>query len=135
MNKLFALLAVSTTLVAAAPALANDTVSMEAKHSIKKSDGGNIKEKYSKVTKDAAGTKSVTKVDAKVDVDRDGNVTKKLETVESTDPKGLMNKEKTKTKEVVKTKNGRTETTVKKTVNGDTVINKTTVSGDFNHNR
>ena len=134
MTKLLALLAVTTTLAAATPAMAADTTSIEAKHSIKSDTDGNIKEKYSKVTNDAAGTKSVTKVDAEVDVDKDGEVKKTLTTEESTDPKGLMNKEKTKTKEVVKTKHGKTEKTVKKVVNGDTVENSTTVSGTV-HNQ
>lgn len=134
MKTLLALLAVSTTLVAT-PALATESTSIEAKHSVKTDADGNVKEKYSKVTKDAAGTKSVTKVDAKVDVDSNGDVKKTLTTEESTDPKGLMNKEKTTTKEVVETKKGQTEKHVKKVVNGKTVENTTTVSGDIRHNQ
>ena len=135
MKTLLALLAVSTTLAVATPALATESTSVEAKHSVKTDADGNVKEKYSKVTKDAAGTKTVTKVDAKVDVDSNGDVKKTLTTEESTDPKGLMNKEKTTTKEVVQTKSGQTEKHVKKVVNGTTVENTTTVSGDVHHNQ
>ncbi len=135
MKSFLAIAAVTTVLAAASPALATESTSIEAKHSVKTDADGNIKEKYSKVTKDAAGTKSVTKVDAKVDVDNDGNVKKTLATEESTDPKGLMNKEKTTTKEVVETKQGQTHKTVKKVVNGKTVENTTTVSGDVQHNQ
>ena len=131
MTKLLALLAVTAALAAATPALAAETTSMETEHSIKEDTDGNVKESYKKTTKDAAGTKDVTKVNGKVSVDKNGGVKKTLTTENSTDPKGLMNKKTTKTKETVSNKNGKTKHTVKKVVNGETVED-TTVETDTN---
>lgn len=123
----FALLA-ATAIALTSPAYAADTTKVDVKHSVKSDTDGNIKETYAKTKVDAAGTKTESKVEAKVDVDKDGDAEKTIETVESTDPKGLMNKTKTKTKEVVKNHNGQIEKSTKKIVDGKTVEDTTVKS-------
>lgn len=125
--KLFTVMA-ATAIALATPALAADSTSLEVKHSVKKDTDGNVKESYEKTKIDAAGTKTESKVDAQVDVDKSGNVEKTVKTEEVTDPKGLMNKTKVTTKEVTKNHNGKIETSSKKVVNGETVEDKSSTT-------
>src|SRR5688572_23578681 len=102
--KLSALLA-ATAIAITTPAIAAET-SVEAKSSVKTSADGDIKQSSSKVIKDAAGTKTKTSLEAELDVNEDGDKKETIVKEESTDPKGLMNKTKVKTKETVEVKDG-----------------------------
>lgn len=81
--------------------------------------GSTVKEKKESV--DAAGTKSVQETTKKVDVDSNGNKTTKVDIKDTTDPKGLFNKQTTEIKNKAVEKDGKAEYTHEKTVNGTTV--------------
>lgn len=119
MNTKLTMLATALSLVIAAPAIAADST-YKAETEVKKSDDGS----YQKTTSEkSAGKTGSTSMETKtnVDVNKDGTVDKSVETESTNDPKGLMNKQTTKTKDSVKHKKGKTVMKHKKTVNGDTV--------------
>ena len=126
MNKFLALLAVTTAVVAATPAIAAD-VSQETKTSVKISEDGDAKKEVMTKSTDAVGTTTKAETEIKKDVDSDGSADVTVTKKSSTDPKGLMNK--TSTKVVDETKvdsDGKAKHSHKKVVNGDTVEDKTT---------
>lgn len=103
------LLAVAAVLITT-PALANDS-SAEVNSKVEYKDDGSVKKTHKEVAKDAAGTK--TTVESKAEVNVDSNGVEKTYTAEKTvDPKGLMNKETTKTETKVD-KDGKVTTSVK----------------------
>ena len=117
----FTMLATALSLVIAAPAVMAADSTYKAETEVKKSDDGSYKRTTTEKSEGATGsTSEETKV--KVDVNKDGSADKTVETESTNDPKGLMNKQTTKTKDTVKHKrNGKTVMEHKKTVNGDTV--------------
>ncbi len=127
MNKLLALLAVTTAVVTTAPAFAAD-VTAETKTSVKESPDGSMKKEVSATSTDAAGTTTKAETEVKKDVSSDGSTDTSVVKETSTDPKGLGNKETTKTKDEVKVdaKSGKTKHKHKKVVNGKTTENKST---------
>ncbi len=56
-----------------------------------------------------------------MDVDSNGNKTTKVDIKDTTDPKGLFNKQTTQIKNTAAEKNGKSEYTHEKIVNGTTV--------------
>lgn len=108
--------------VAFTPAFALEKGEVKAETKVEQDAKGNL-EKTTKVEqKDAAGNKSSVKTETDVDVDADGEVEKTEKKTEVTDPKGLGNKEKVVTKDkTVTTKEGATETSHTKEVNGKKV--------------
>ena len=129
MNKLLALLAVTTAVVSASPAIAADVTS-ETKVTSKASEDGSMKKEVESKSTDAAGTTTKAETEVKKDVSSDGSVATSVTKSESTDPKGLGNKETVKVEDKVKTdaKTGKTKHKHKKVVDGKTVENKTTES-------
>lgn len=109
-----------------APAFAADKESYESKTKVEKSANGDYSEKTTTEKTDMSGTTTSSDKKVSVDVDSNGNTTKSVKTEEVTDPKGLMNKEVTKTKDTEKMKDGSVETSHKKTVNGKTVEDTST---------
>jgi len=129
MKKSYILFATVAAFTLSQPSFAVDKESYESKTKVEKDSDGNYSEK-SKVEKtDAAGTTVTSERKVNVDVDSNGNVDKTVKTEETTDPKGLMNKQTVKTKSTSKTKDdGTTENTNKVIVNGKTVedVSRTT---------
>ena len=121
MNKSLSLIALAAALAFAAPAIAADKTTAEVKVKTEQNADGSYKQEVSKESKDAAGTKMTSENKTDVDVKSDGDVEKKNTTVETKDPKGLFNKEKTKTETKVEHKDGKTVEKHTKTVNGKTV--------------
>ena len=122
MTKTHLLLVSVAAVVFAAPGYAADKETYKSETKIEKDSKGNYESKANVSKTDMEGT--TTKAEKKVDinVDSDGETKKTVTTEESTDPKGLMNKTTTKTKDTEKThSDGTAETTHKKTVNGKTV--------------
>ena len=113
---LTALIAVS----AAMPALAEDT-SAQSETSIKSMSNGGMKAEEKTESTDANGTVSNSKTTKNVDVDSNGDKKTTVDIQDSKDPKGLFNKSTTKVHNEAVEKNGKTEYTHKKTVNGKTV--------------
>ena len=109
----------------ATPAAANENVKAESqsKTTVEKDADGHYSRKQtsSSESTDAQGTTTQSEINVKVDTDADGNAQRKVTTESSTDPKGLMNKTKSKTIDNVKYRNGKVEKTHKKVVNGKTV--------------
>lgn len=120
MKKLYALTALSA-LLAAGPALADDSVSNNATSTYKPTSNGGYEAKDSVEHTDANGTTTNSSIKKTVDVDSHGNTTTTVDTKKSTDPKGLMNKTTTETHDKSTVKDGKTEYTHKKTVDGKTV--------------
>lgn len=119
MKKLLCTAAILSFAVAA-PALAAD-VEYKSETTMSKDADGDMKSKTETTSTDAAGTdrKDVKKVT--VDVDKDGDSKKTVETDSKVDPKGLFNTEEVETKDTVETDDGVTTTKHKKEVNGKTV--------------
>lgn len=129
MNKTLTLLAATVAAAAfAAPAMAEDKTTYKAETKIEKSASGDYTRTSTEERKDASGKVSAeTKVD--VDVNKDGGMTKTVETKTVDDPKGLLNKQTTKTEDMVKTTaDGKIETSHEKTVNGKKVEDRSTTS-------
>jgi hypothetical protein len=120
MTKLLSALAITAAILAATPAVAAD-VSAETKTTYKKDSEGDVKKSTEAKSTDASGTTTKSDAEVKLDVDSNGDATKTVTTEQSTDPKGLFNKTSTKTKDQVKTENGKTTAKHKKVVNGETV--------------
>ncbi len=124
MTKTFALLASVAALAFTAPAFAADD-SAEAKVKVEHDkDGGYTKSSEAEKT-DMNGTTTSAESKTKLAVDSDGDTKKTVRTERVTDPKGLFNKQKTVTKDTMKTKGGKTSVEHTKEVNGDTVENTT----------
>lgn len=119
------LLASVAAIALTAPAFAADKETYKSETKVEKDSKGNYDAKSETSKTDTAGT--TTSVEKKVDVDVDGagNVEKTVKTEETTDPKGLMNKTKVKTKDTTTThSDGTVDSSHKKTVNGKTVENE-----------
>ncbi len=114
----------------AALAFSSAAIAAEAetttKASIEADSKGNMDKKVKTTSTDSAGTKTVTEKKTSVDAKADGSMDKTVKTEETVDPKGLMNKTKTKTKEEVKTDASGNEMMHKKTVDGKVVEETTT---------
>lgn len=123
MNKHFALLTAAASLAMAAPALAED-VSATSNSSVNYDDHGGYTKKSAAEHIDAAGTKTTSDTKVTLDKDKHGNIEKRVETNTTTDPKGLLNKQTEKTVDTVKTIDGKASYETKKTVNGETVVEK-----------
>ncbi len=120
MTKTIALLASVAALAFAAPVFAADD-SAEAKVKVEHDkDGGYTKTSQAEKT-DMNGTTTSAESKAKLSVDSKGNTKKTVRTEQVKDPKGLFNKQKTVTKDTIKTKDGHTTVDHTKEVNGDTV--------------
>lgn len=121
MNKTSAVIATVAALAFGAHAFAAEAETT-TKTSIEADSKGNVDKKSKTVSTDSAGTKTVSEKKVEVDVKSDGAVEKTAKTETSTDPKGMMNKSKTVTKDSEKTAaDGSVETSHKKTVDGKTV--------------
>jgi len=103
------------TMLLATLALADNSASYDTNSA----GDSNVKE-HSEST-DANGTTRTQDVTKKVDVDSNGSRTTKVDVKDSTDPKGLFNKKTTEIKNKAVQKNGKTEYSHKKSVNGTTV--------------
>jgi hypothetical protein len=84
------------------------------------SNGGSVTKEKAEST-DANGTVTTQESTKKVDVDSKGNTTTKVDVKDTTDPKGLFNKQTTEIKNKAIQKDGKTEYRHKKTVNGTEV--------------
>lgn len=120
MKSLVSILAASAAMAVAAPALANDP-SAKSEASMEAKDNGGYDQKASAEKIDAAGTKSTSQTEVDLSVDKDGDKEKTTTTKETTDPKGLFNKETVKTKTTESLKDGKLTVEQQKSVNGDTV--------------
>ena len=120
MNTKLTMLATALSLVIAAPAAMAADSSYKAETEVKKSEDGSYKKTTSEKSAGESGSTSM-ETKTKVDVNKDGTVDKSVETESTNDPKGLGNKNTTKTKDIVKHKKDKTVLKHKKTVNGDTV--------------
>jgi len=129
MKNLTILLTSVAALAIAAPAFAADKEVVKSETKVEKDSEGNLKAKSETSKTDAAGTTTTSEKKVDVSVDSKGNTDKTVKTEEVTDPKGLMNKTVTKTKDTVKTSaDGAVETGHKKVVNGTTVESSTEVT-------
>lgn len=126
MKTTYALLASIAALTVAAPVFAADNsaeASVKVDHD---NDGGYTKKAHAEKT-DTTGTTYKDDSKAKLSVDSDGATKKTIKTTHVKDPKGLFNKQKTVTKDTIKTdKNGMTKVDHTKEVNGDTVEDTST---------
>ena len=118
-------------LALANPVFADDVKSeVQTKTTVEKDADGNYQRKTTRSAEstDSAGTttKSETKIEA--ESDSDGDVSRTVTTETSNDPKGLMNKTKTKTTDSVKYEDGKVESKHQKKVNGKTVEEHTETS-------
>lgn len=119
MRTRFTALLATTAIALAGTAYATDA-SYNAETNVKQDKRGGYTRESTVESKDASG-RVATDVTVEKSVDRDGDV-KKTTTVEKvTDPKGLMNKQVDKTKEVDRVKDGKHTREVERTVNGRTV--------------
>ncbi len=126
MRKLPLLLVTASAMAFSTVAYAADE-KYESKVSVDKKDNGDYKATTKTSHTDTAGTKTTSDSKVKIDVDKDGTIDKTTKTEETTDPKGLMNKTKTKIKDEEKTHtDGTVETSHKKTVDGKTVEDTST---------
>jgi len=116
--------AILTTLMLAGPVLAADSVTTKSESTYTPSSNGGYESKDTVEHTDANGTTTSRKAEEKVDVDSKGNKETKVDIKSTTDPKGLMNKSTTEIENTAVEKNGKTEYTHKKTVDGD-VVEKT----------
>src|SRR5690606_16145141 len=101
MNKTLTLLATAAILGTSTIAAADNKTSYEAKVEYKKDSEGNMVRVEQEKAINAAGTAIKNKVETEVDVKDDGSVEKVVTSKSVTDPKGLMNKKVTETKEKV----------------------------------
>jgi hypothetical protein len=116
------LLASVAAIALTSPAFAADKETYKSETKVEKDSKGNYDAKSETSKTDAAGTTTSLEKKVDVDVDAAGNVDKTVKTEEVTDPKGLMNKTKVKTKDTTTThSNGTVDSSHKKTVNGKTV--------------
>ena len=126
MNTRTMLLTSVAALMLSAPAFSADKQSYEAKTKIEKDSDGNYSEKTKAEKTDVEGTTTSSEKNVSVDVDSNGAVDKTIKTETTTDPKGLMNKQTTKTKDTTKVNaDGSVDAAHKKVVNGKTVESTT----------
>lgn len=104
----------------AAPALAADT-EYKSETTISRDADGDMKSKTETTSTDAAGTDRKDMKKVTVDVEKDGDTKKTVETDSKVDPKGLFNTDEVETKDTLETDDGVTTTTHKKEINGKTV--------------
>jgi hypothetical protein len=123
MKKLATLLMTTAAVALSAPSFAADP-SVKAESSIDRHDNGGYTKKVNAEKTNAAGTTTSAQTEVDLSVDDDGNATKTTTTKEATDPKGLWNKDTTKTKTTEKLNDGKLTVKHEKTVNGTTVIDK-----------
>lgn len=120
MQKISLLLVTASVMAFSTAAFAADE-KYESKTKVEKGSDGDYKEKTTTSNTDAAGTTTSSEHKVKVDVKSDGTTSKTVQDENTTDPKGMMNKETTKVKDTEKTHtDGTVDTTHKKTVNGKT---------------
>jgi hypothetical protein len=119
-NKLFALAALSSLLVTL-PAMAETTTDSKSETKIESTSNGGytVKDKAEKT--DPNGTVTTEESTKDVDVDSKGNKTTKVDIKNTSDPKGLFNKQTTEIKNKSVDKDGKSEYSHKKTVNGTDV--------------
>lgn len=125
MNTKQTLFAIAAALMLSAPAFAAD-VSATTKTEYKQGDNGSYESKKTAESEDRDGTVVKEQNAVSVDKDKDGNYKKTIEHKTTTDPKGLMNKTTTKTKDTITSDEDKNEVTHKKVVDGDTVEDETT---------
>jgi hypothetical protein len=137
MNKTLMICAAVTGISFIVPAAFADTMKSEikSKTTMEKDEKGNYDAKRTTTSEsvDSSGTLNKTDTTVKVDVDADGDASKTVTTENVVDPKGLLNKNKTVTKDVMKNKNGQTELRHVKKINGDTVENTKQSSDTSNY--
>lgn len=128
MNKTLALIAAAAGVAFAAPSFAEESASVKTETKVEKNDDGSVEKKATMTEKhkDAAGTKTTAETTIKEETDKHGNHKKTVKTAKTHDPKGLLNKTKTKTEETVATKDGVTKHTKK--VDGKVVEDTTEAS-------
>lgn len=119
MKTQFACLAVALLLIAA-PAHAEDT-SYKSETSVKTHDDGGYEAKEKVTNKDDAGTVRKRETKKTVDADSDGNKETTVRIKSSNDPKGLFNKTTTEVENKAVEKNGKTEYSHTKKIDGKTV--------------
>lgn len=124
MRTLYALTAL-TALLAAAPAMAEETVTNQSQSTFKAQENGGFDAKSTAEHTDAAGTATSQTMEKKVEVDDKGNRETTAEVKTTTDPKGLFNKQTTKVENKAAHKDGKNKYSHKKSVNGTTVEDTT----------
>ncbi len=115
MKNIYTLLAATTLMSLATTAYANDPAAKN-KSSIDYKDNGGYEAERSSERTNASGTKQSSEYNVDVDVDDDGRVSRTIENVKTTDPKGLMNQKQESVKTQIKERDrgGYTQTTVSK---------------------
>ena len=116
--------AILSTLMLAGPVLADDSTSTKTETTYTPASNGGYESKYTIEHTDANGTTVTHQADKKVDIDSKGNKETKVDIKNTTDPKGLMNKSTTEIQNKAVEKDGKSEYSHKKTVDGD-VVEKT----------
>jgi hypothetical protein len=136
MKNMLALLSATTVLTLGAGAYAADTAEGKAKVEYKANGGYEAKQSGERTLDDGTKVKSETNVD--VDVDHDGTVDRTVKSEETSDPKGLMNKQSdnTKTKFDEKSDGGYTQTSDRKhkDANGTNIMEKSKTDVDVDRN-
>ena len=120
MKTVYYTVAALTILLANNPSFGDNT-SATTHTDYQSTDNGGSSMKEKSVSTDAAGTTTTQETTKKVDVDSNGNKTTKVDIKDTTDPKGLFNKQTTEVKNKAVEKDGKTEYTHQKIVNGTTV--------------
>lgn len=103
----------------AAPAFAADS-NYKTEMEIERNDDGSYKKSVT-AEHDSGSGKVSSETTTELDVKDDGSSVKKVVTKDVDDPKGLLNKQTTKTETEVKVDNNHVTKTATKTVNGRTV--------------
>ncbi len=125
MNKLATLLVTTAAIALAAPSFAADVkTGVKSEATIERSDDGSYTKNTSAEKTNSAGTKATAETEVDMDVGSNGNATNTTTTNETSDPKGLFNKDTVKTKTTEKLKDGKLTVEHEKVVNGDTVVDK-----------
>ena len=125
MNKLATLLATTAVIAISAPSFAADMkTGVKSESTIERDDDGSYVKKTTASKTDANGTDTSAETKVDMDVDSDGDATKTTTTKETSDPKGLWNKDTVKTKTTEKLRDGKLTVEHEKSVNGDTVVDK-----------
>jgi hypothetical protein len=121
MKNILTLAAVTAlALTLSAPAFSAESTS-DTETKVEKNDNGDYKAETTSKSEDSAGTATESEKKVEVDTGSNGDMEKTVTTEHSTDPKGLFNKKKTSTKDVIKRKGDKTVVKHKKKINGDTV--------------
>lgn len=118
-KKLFALALLSATLATGQAYAADPSAKTETSYQSK--DNGGFVAKDKSQSTDESGTTMTRETTKKVDVDADGNKEVKVESKTVTDPKGLFNKTSTEVENKAVEKDGVTEHSHVKKVDGKTV--------------